>query len=317
MPKKRNLGKTNLKVTELGFGAWSIGGLGYGPVQEKQALETIKAYIESDGNFIDTARGYHKSEEILGKILSKNNLRKKLILASKTFAGERKETIPQIRKDLEESLKLLKTDYLDLYYLHQPPEDPEVIDAALNEFEKLKKQGKIRFIGASIKGPDVTDKTEELCQHYISTKRIDVIQLVYSILRQRLFGIIGEAGRNGVGIVARTVLESGLLTGKYLPGHQFDDHRARYNEKNLDYILKTAKDLENFAIISPFKNLAQVAIKFALEPKGVSSVILGAHTKEQIEINMAIENLPELNKELVEKLKNKYKDKNNKFNFSN
>lgn len=102
-----------------------------------------------------------------------------------------------------------------------PPDDHEVVLLALEEMERFRKEGKIRAIGASIKGLNATEHTAALCRQYMTTGKVDAIQLIYSILRQRLLNVIEEASGNGIGIVARTVLESGLLTGKNLSGKNF------------------------------------------------------------------------------------------------
>ncbi len=322
MLKKRVLGRTGVEVTEFGFGSWPLGGEGpimhYGSVGEEQAVGVFRAYVEAGGNFIDTARAYNECERYLGTYFSKYGGREDLILATKTVAGASMETVPQIRKDLEQSLTLLKTDWVDILYLHQPPEDQEVIDKALDEMETLKKEGKIRALGASIKGVDVNPKTEALCRQYMATGRIDVIQLVYSILRQRHAAVIEEAYRQGVGIVARTALESGLLTGKYQPGHEFtgQDQRTRYNREKLDFILKTTQELMQSVVNPPYDSLAQVAIHFSLALEGVSSLIIGAKTVEQMQRNMQTAAKPALDGDLVRKLRQEYGDLTDKAAYS-
>ena len=191
--RKRILGKTGLQVTELGFGAWTIGGVSYGDIEKKDAVDTINSYINAGGNFIDTARRYDASESILGNYFKEYRNREDIILCSKTFAGQKIETIPTIREDVEESLKLMGTSYIDVYYLHQPPDDEDVIEAALTELEKAKEEGLIRHIGASIKGPNVNQITVDLCRKYIKLGRVEVFQVVYSILRQKLYDVILEA----------------------------------------------------------------------------------------------------------------------------
>jgi len=294
-PRKRSLGRTGFQVSELGFGAWPIGGIQYGPVPESEAMEIIYNYIQAGGNFIDTARVYGESEAILGKVLSKGDLREQIILATKTMKGNEPDTIPGIRKDLEESLRLLKTEYFDLYYLHQPPDDPAVMNRALDVLESFKKEGKLRAIGTSIKGPAVTDATLKLCRQYIDSGRIDTIQLVYSILRQKNAAIFDYAHQKGVGIVVRTSIESGFLSGKYRPGHIIaEGHRKRWTPETQSLIFKKVMEIEKYAIQPPYTSMPEVAVRFSLEPQGVSSVIVGVRTLEQIQKNMAIVSLPPL-----------------------
>ena len=305
--RKRILGKTGLDVTELGFGAWTIGGVSYGDVEKKDALDTINSYINAGGNFIDTARRYDSSESILGNYFKEYRNRENIILCSKTFAGQQIETVPIIREDVEASLKLMGTSYIDVYYLHQPPEDDGVIDAALTELEKAKEEGLIRNIGASIKGPNVNQMTVDLCRKYIKTGRVDVFQVVYSILRQKLYDVILEAQDAGIGIVARTALESGFLSGNYRPGHVFTqpDHRARWVEANLEFILEKTRDIGTL-VNAPYENIPQMATKFTLANPSVSTLILGARNSDQVIRNMKTEILPPLPEETLNVLKQTY-----------
>jgi aryl-alcohol dehydrogenase-like predicted oxidoreductase len=312
---KRNLGTTGFEVSELGFGAWPIGGTMYGPVDENEAIECVKAYLAAGGNFIDTARRYGQSEAVLGKVLSQCTNRDRIILATKTFMGDCIESIPKIRSELEDSLRLLQTDYVDLYYLHMPADDPEIMNYALDEFEALKKEGKIRAIGASIKGPAVTGQTVNLCRQYIDSGRVDVIQVVYSILRQRCTEIFDYAHRSGVGVVARTSIESGFLSGKYRPGHLFtESHRRRWEAVTQRRIFDVVAEVEAYAIRPPYSSLAQVAIRFALEPMSVSSVIVGAKSAGQAQMNTAVASLPPLDADIMERLKREFAGMTEGFN---
>lgn len=319
-------------VTELGYGAWPLGNNGKneygGELDEEEGKAVIRAYVEGGGNFIDTARAYgERSERLIGTVVRESYRREDLYIATKTQGGAAMDTIPRIREDLEESLRLLQTDYVDVFQLHQPPEEPEVMNAALEELERLKKEGKIRAIGASIKGKDVTDATLALCRQYIKTGRVDVLQVVYSILRQKHLPAIEEAHAAGVGIIARTSMESGLLTGKYEPGHRFGglDHRRRYTPEHLDYVLEKVQEIKEELYTEKRFNLvkmgysqgslAQVAVKFAMAPAGVSTVIAGARKMKQIGENLAVAALPELPDELVDYLRSEYGDSTEKANF--
>jgi aryl-alcohol dehydrogenase-like predicted oxidoreductase len=308
--KKRALGKSGFEVTEIGFGAWAIGGRGYGEVSEQQAYAVIEAYLEGGGNFIDTARRYGESERRLGEVLRRSGTRDQVYLATKTHQSRSKETLPEIRKELEESLRLMQTDVVDLFYMHAPPEEVDVMNFALDEFAALKKEGKIRAIGASIKGPDVTRKTVDLCRQYVDSGRIDAIQLIYSVFRQMNAESIAYAKNNGVGIVARTVMESGFLTGSYRPGDAFadNDHRRRWQGAHLDELLAEAVRLSSTAVRPPYSSLAQVAIRFALAQEGVSTVIAGAKRVEQMRANLAVDAIPPLENSLLEELRRDYAD---------
>lgn len=307
--KKRQLGRTGLEITEISFGAWAIGSKGYGAVDAQDAHAALGTFIDAGGNFIDTARNYGNSEELIGTYLQERNI-DGIFVASKTGKTQSKEDIPFIRKEAETTLRNLKREAIDLYYLHSPPADVDLMHRVLDEFEKLKEEGKVRLIGASIKGPDVTSDTVDLCKQYTDTGRIDAIQLIYSIWRQLNAESIEYAAAQGVGIVVRTALESGFLTGKYSPGHEFPegDHRRRWGGDRLKLLLDDAADLAENAVRPPFENVAQVAIRFPLADENVSTIILGARNGDQAARNCAVDSLPYLPRDLVDELRERYAD---------
>lgn len=303
--KKRKLGNTGIEISELGFGAWAMGGLSYGKVDKDDSVNAVKAYVDAGGNFIDTARMYGQSEEILGDILKDKALSKKIILCSKTYLGETIDQVPFIKDDLETSLKTLNRDYLDVYYLHIPPDDVETMHASLDEMQKLKKRGLIRSIGSSIKAANVTRHTVDLCRQYIASRKVDALMIVYSIFRQMHSEVFSEAYNAGIGIVTRSALESGFLTGTYLPGHRFgeNDHRARWGEKRLDRIFAEVSELSKTIVEPPYETLAQVALRFAMDNPCISSLIIGAKTAKQIVSNIETLSLPPLNNDVLNKIK--------------
>ena len=317
MIEKRELGRTGAAVSELGFGAWAIGGagsgFGYGEVSEREARECLEAYLTAGGNHIDTARYYNRSEAVIGRLLADLDARDRVFLASKAWQhGEN-----GIRENLETSLRELQTDCIDLYYIHVPPADPAEMNRELDAFEALRDQGKIRFIGASIKGPRVTQQTVDLCRQYIRTGRVHAIQLIYSIFRQKNREVFDEAAAAGVGLVARTVLESGFLTGKYEPGHRFErdgDHRKRWDEESLCRILETAQDLSRTAVPPEYESLAQVAIRFAMRPQAITSTIVGARTPAQTESNLHALQASPLPESLVSRLVDEFGGRTDEFN---
>lgn len=305
--RKRLFKRAGFSISELGLGAWGIGGKNVGSITKIEARDTILAYVEAGGNFIDTAGGYGESEVIIGNALKETGLSGSVFIATKSKSGEEAETVKGLRKDLEASLRNLQRETIDLFYLHRPPEDDEVMDRALSELEKFRKEGKIRAIGASIKGPYVTDATVDLCKKYIDTGRIDAIQMVYSILRQKNIESMRYAYENDVGIIGRTSLESGFLSGKYPVGTRFasDDHRRRWNGR-IDEILGNVESIKRKYVGDPYENISQLAIKFALAPKQVTSVIVGAKNVAQVESNIKASLLDAVDTELLNDLINEY-----------
>ena len=201
--------------------------------------------------------------------------------------------------------------------MHFPPDEPQVMEAALEEYEKLKQKGLIRFIGASIKGPSVSPATSALARQYIDSGRMDVLQMVYSIFRQMNREVFDYAEQKGVGIVARTALESGFLGGKYRPGHLFETgHRSLYPPKIQADMLDYMVQIEDRAVKPPYESVAQVAVKFCIEPKSVSTVILGARTAGQIDQLCHTVNLPDLSPELLDWLKSRFGEQTERLNPS-
>ena len=195
--KQRVLGRTGFSVSEVSLGAWQMGGVKYGMVSGQAADPILSEYLDRGGNFIDTAHAYDESEVRIGHFLRNHAVRDRVIVASKTHQLEE----PEIRRDLEHSLSAMGRDCIDLYYLHAPPAEPDQMVRTLDVFERLKAEGKIGAIGASIKGPNVISETAELSRKYIDKGKVDVLMLIYSILRQDNERSIALAGAANVGVV--------------------------------------------------------------------------------------------------------------------
>lgn len=310
------LGSTGMQVSRIGFGAWGIGGKAYGALEEKKAEECLETYFGCDGNFVDTARMYDDSEAVVGRVLKRLQNRDKVILCSKSMSGGAKEEMPGFRRDIETGLKLLGTDYIDVYYLHNPPVEHDEIMRMLEVLAEYKQKGIIRAIGASIKGVNVTDQTVELCHTYIETGMVDVLMLAYSIFRQKAAQVFDTCADKGIGVVVRSVLESGFLTGNYEKGHVFasSDHRSRWSQEALDEMFEEAGELKKTVVNQPYENLSQVAIQFALSARGVSCGIVGATTSEHVLRNTKLDELPPLPGETLELLRKRFDGKTERYN---
>lgn len=315
MEKNRKIGN-DIFVSKLGFGTWPIGWKFNGDLRIQDSNQALESYFSHGGNFLDTALTYGESEKIIGMFLENSTFKNEAVIATKTPYGETLDSIPMIVEGLEKSLMNLKRDYVDLYYFHVPAEDPEVIEAGLEVMQKLKKQGKIRTIGASIKGPNVTDETAKLIKYYIDTHQVDAIQLIYSIFRQKNSSIFNYAMENNVALIGRTSLESGFLTGRYKKGFSFPegDHRARWN-KQLEEIITLVEGLEDEYIGAYDDDLISIALRFALAPQAITDTIVGARNREQMEALIKIAEKPSLNQNILNELCQKYKDKNDFFNI--
>jgi myo-inositol catabolism protein IolS len=286
----RNLGKTGASVFEVGFGAWAIGGAhsgwGYGYTDDKTSLEAVKTALDAGCNFFDTADSYGNghSETLLGQAL---NARSEVIIATKAgFDFYHHVSIQNfdpayLRFALHQSLRRLATDYVDLYQLHNPPPavlfQPEVVDA----LERLRAQGKVRWIGVS--AATVEDAVEAVRAGWPET-----IQVPYNILastaEKQLFP---QASSKGIGIIAREPLANGFLSGKYGVDSQFPtgDIRSQWPYETLEEMANQVEAIKHYCR-GP-ETLAQLALRFVLESNSVSVAIVGCKTAAQVEENFA------------------------------
>lgn len=258
---KRLLGKTGIEVSELAFGAVEIGmpyGIGvHSNVDmpaEADAVQLLQAALDAGINFIDTARQYGASESIIGKAFKEN--RDKIVIATKCKHLDNNDPVASIRDSINESLTALQTNYIDVYMLHDS--NPEIIQhpEVLNCFWKLKKDGTIRATGVSTYTPEETKAV-------IDSGDWDVIQVPFNLADQRQQPLVKLAYENGIGIVVRSVLLKGLLSGRSQNLHPalgpVENHIGKLNE--------TAAQLQ--------LNLPTLATRFALSYKEVSSVLVG------------------------------------------
>jgi aryl-alcohol dehydrogenase-like predicted oxidoreductase len=278
-------------------------------------VDTIRTYLDAGGNHIDTAFDYHKSEKIVGEAIRGYD-RDKLVLVSKTYAGcDNVSQIPEIRKNLEISLRDLGTEYVDVYMIHGSPNDRDHMNHLADAFEELKEEGKIRAVGASIRGPVNDDESLETARLYAGSGRIEVIQLAYSVVRQKHAEMFALAAEKGVGLIARWVIEAGMLSGKYPPGHEFiwPDIRNRYRPEERDAHLQAGQDLKGM-LPEGYSNPIELATKFVLASPEVSGVILGGLRPDQVKRNCAMDKLPDLAPELVAELRARYAPYNDRYN---
>src|SRR5206468_6027267 len=223
--KTRVLGRTGLTVSEIGFGAWALGGNAhgnsYGPTDDAESVAALRRAIELGVNFIDTADvyGWGHSEEILGEALQ--NRRDDVHIATKVggdfyHGGVRMNFDPgYIAFALERSLKRLRTDYVDLYQLHNPPAEMMGDAETYEVFESLKAENKVLHYGVSIHEPLEAALS-------IEAGRPATLQIPFSVLRQEWIGEpLAEARKANIGIIAREPLANGFLAGKIPPSARF------------------------------------------------------------------------------------------------
>lgn len=308
----RTFGRTGLKVSEIGFGAWGIGG-GWGRQDDAEAVHALQTAFDLGVNFYDTAYAYGDghSERLIAKALG--GKRDKLVIASKvppktfnwpaTDKDPIETTFPAdwIIQCTERTLKNLGADCLDIQQLHTWAEAYLREDAWYDALTKLRKQGKIRFFGISANDWDPYNSVS-----LIESDKIDSVQVIYNLFEQRPEEkLLPAALTHKVGIIVRVPFEEGLLTGKYLPGHKFDedDWRAEWmTDERLKEAQPRLAALER-ELGGPYKDLPTLALKFVLAHPAVSTVIPGMRTVRHVQTNTAASDLPGLSDAKVAQLR--------------
>ena len=308
----KTLGKTDLKVSRVGFGAWAIGGNMWGPQDDSDSIAALNKAIDLGVNFIDTAAAYGNghSEKIIGKVLKER--KEKVYIATKipplmwppSPNTHAKDAFPKdsIVKYLEQSLKNLGIECIDLIQLHSWRENWTNDTDWHETLLELKKVGKIRFIGVS-----VHDNLEDEALGLIETGRIDTIQVVYNVLAQTpAKNLFPKALKHNIGIIARVPLAYGALTGKFTKDTKFaeNDFRARkYLGDNLIEVLKKVDKYKKIVGSDKKESLISAALHFVLSHPAVSTTIPGIRSAKQAEENCTIfEKAKLIKKEIVEEL---------------
>lgn len=298
--KYRKMGNSGIEISEIGQGTWEMGNDFFGEVDEKLSIDAIRASIDAGVNMVDTAAAYGlngASERVVAKAIK--GLRGKVVLATKLgvlrIDGEYVRCLnPKImRRELEDSLRRLETDYIDLYFVHWPDFNNS-IDDALELMVKFKEEGKIRAIGVS--NFDTT-----LIQKAIDIADISVVQPPMSMLNRSSIenGILPFCKKNDVGVITYGSLGGGILTGKMeKPVTGVKELRsgfyAFYEEPMWSKCQKLLDVLRGIAS-DKGTTVAQVSINWVLAQPGVTCSLMGATTPE-----MAYENASAAEWELTE-----------------
>jgi len=272
--------KESAAVSEIGVGAWQLGkSNAWESITDKEAIELVHKAIDMGINFFDTAPnyGFGTSEERLGKALAEYD-RDQIVINTKfghNANGELNFESGNIRISLEDSLKRMKTDYVDSLIIHNPP--IEYLDGNRTDhyeiLESLKQEGKIKEYGASI------DTYEEM-KTFISTTNGKVVEIFFNILHQDVRKAFDLAKNRNVGIIVKIPLDSGWLTGKYDNNSTFNDIRKRWTQKDIQTRADLVEQVKS--ILPEHKDLSQQAIAFCLSYDAVSTVIPGNKNIEQL-----------------------------------
>ena len=301
--RTRRLGKSGLEVSEVGFGAWAIGGA-WGETDDAESLEAMHAAVDAGVTFFDTADVYGdgRSERLIGRLLRERDER--LVVATKFLRAEPLDvsilTYEKLRGWLEGSRERLGVETVDLVQLHCPPWDAYYTPSVFEACDRLVGDGLVNAYGVSV------EKVEEALKA-IEYPGVASVQIIFNVFRQRPAELFFEqARRRDVGVIARVPLASGLLTGKLNADSTFEagDHRNfnRHGEEfdvgetfsgvDLGTGLEAVEELRR--LVPEGATLAQLALRWILDFPDVSSVIPGAKTPAQARDNARSSELPPL-----------------------
>lgn len=310
----RKFGSTDLMVSEIGFGAWAIGGgtmigntaIGWGDADDPVSEKAVYAALDAGINFFDTADiyGLGHSEELLGKTIGD---KKGIIIATKAgnVSRENQFTVDYSKKHIlqacEDSLRRLQRDTIDFYQLHTARiphlQNGECIEA----MQQLKQQGKIHYWGISLNTFDPLPEAEFFIQNKIGSG----FQVVLNLLNQKALPLLNLSFENGYGIIVRMALQFGMLTGKFDTAVNFSSNDHRKNR-----LTKEVIDTSNNALQPVWKlcekyncSKTQLALSYILSYSEVSTIIAGIRTAEQVQLNTTgLFKLDKADMQLIEKL---------------
>jgi aryl-alcohol dehydrogenase-like predicted oxidoreductase len=308
--KYRNLGNTGIQISEIGFGAWGIGGVtpgpsSYGPTDDNISRKALSCALDNGVTFYDTSNAYGDghSERLIGSVFCKT--RERVIITTKV--GLIKYGVPldfstqTITSSLNSSLERLKTDYVDLLMLHNPPE--EVIESGeeiLNCLNRLKDEGKIRAIGVSAQTP---------AHGLLAIKHLRpvALQINFNMLDWRAVecGLIDLAQETKTSLIARTPLCFGFLSGNITKDTKFEssDHRSRWPQEQVNNWVDGAEAMLDCMSNKSIQTKSQFAMRFCLSFPQVSAAIPGMLTGKEVLENIRASELGPITKSEMDNLK--------------
>ena len=300
----RTLGKSGYAVSEIGFGAWAIGGT-WGTVDDEESMRALHAALDAGVDFFDTADVYGdgRSERLIARL--RREREEPFTVATK--AGRRLDphvadgyTKANLEAFVERSLANLETETLDLVQLHCPPTEVYYRPETFEAMDELVAAGKLRHYGVSV------EKVEEGLKA-IEYENVASVQIIFNAFRQRPAELFfREARARGVGIICRVPLASGMLSGKLDASSHFeaDDHRAFNRDgaafdkgetfSGVDYEAGLAAVEALRPHVPDGASMAQFALRWILEHEAVSTIIPGAKRPSQVEDNAAAAAIPSL-----------------------
>ncbi len=316
----RTLGSTNLRLSAVGFGVWTVSTSWWGISDEEQGINLLRKAYELGVTFFDTADTYGngKGETMLAEALG--HVREKIVIGTKfgydfyTHGQERSghKELPQdfspafVRRACEESLRRLGTDYIDLYQLHNPRLPTVQSDELFETLEELKGEGKVRHYSAAL-GPDIGWEEEGMAA--MRQRRVPSLQIIYSILEQdparAFFPVADECD---TGLLARVPHASGMLDGTYTPGMTFDssDHRSHRKQEWLENSLGKVSRLDFLYGEDSGRTIGQAAMQFVLAEPTVTSVLPNFLNESQLQEFVAAPDTPPLTEDELSRIADLY-----------
>ena len=289
----RQLGKTDLLITPLGFGSWAVGGggwqFGWGSQDDRESIAAINRALDLGINWIDTAAAYGlgHSEEIVAKAL-RGRTERPYIFTKCSMVWDQEGKISHslkrdsIRREVEDSLRRLQVEAIDLYQIHWP--DPDIdIEEGWNTLAELKREGKVRYIG-------VSNFNVERLQRAMDIERVDSLQPPYSLIHPDVEDeILPFCERNGIGVIAYSPMMSGLLSGRMtrervnsFPEDDWRRSNPEFQEPRLYRNLWLAELLKNIGRHHGL-SAGEVAIAWTLRLSAVTGAIVGGRSPEQVD----------------------------------
>jgi aryl-alcohol dehydrogenase-like predicted oxidoreductase len=309
-------GRIGWDVSQIGFGAWAVGGA-WGTVDDEQSIAAMKRALELGVNFFDTADVYGdgRSERLLGRLRKETKASFHVAtkagrrLSPHVAAGYNRENLTAF---IDRSLQNLGVDSLELVQLHCPPTDTYYRPETFSAMDDLVKVGKVQHYGVSVERVEEGLKAMEF-------PNVESIQIIFNMFRQRpAERFLAEAQRRGVATIIRVPLASGMLTGKLTAESTFehDDHRHfnRHGEafdvgetfSGVPYEsgLKAVEELKS--LVPAGASLAQLALRWILMFDGVSTIIPGGKNPRQVEDNSGASALPPLTEQQMRSVRSVY-----------
>lgn len=277
------------QVTRIALGTWSIGGWLWGGTDESDALRTIAAALDRGIDIIDTAAayGWGRSEELIGRVLAERGGRDKLVIATKfgleMLNGQltRNSSPKRIRKEIEDSLRRLGTDYIDIYQVHWP--DPaEPFEETARLLDGLRAEGKIRAIGVSNYSPEQMDVFRAGAPLHTAQPRFNLLE------REAGEDVMSYAMRHGIATLVYSPLARGLLSGRMTADTRFqgDDNRLnnpKFQPPLFAHYLEAVEKLDRLARERYGRRVIHLAIRWVLDQPGVSVALWGARRPDHLE----------------------------------